>query len=129
MDKCTHEVRKQQGKEIIAQCMQRPQGMTAKQWLDRNGICEQSYYRWLKLIRQEVYSLTTSTKELPIKTKQAEISFAEIPLPTIDTRVNAHCAGFQPDITINTGSMVLGISNTASETLLNKVFEVIGYAR
>lgn len=129
MDKCTHEIRKQQWKEIIEQCMQRPQGMTVKQWLDSNGICEQSYYRWLKLIRQEVYELTTSTKELPVKAKQAEVSFAEIPLHTIDAKANAHYAGFQPDITINTGLMVLGISNTASEALLNKVFEVIGYAR
>ena len=36
MDKCTHEVRKQYWKNIIGQCLQRPEGMTAKQWLDEN---------------------------------------------------------------------------------------------
>ena len=44
MDKCTHEVRKQYWKNIINQCLQRPEGMTAKQWLDENNICEQTYY-------------------------------------------------------------------------------------
>ena len=29
MDKCTHEVRKQYWKNIINQCLQRPEGMTA----------------------------------------------------------------------------------------------------
>ena len=57
MDKCTHEVRKQRWKNIIGQCLQRPEGMTAKQWLDENNICEQTYYHWLKRIRQETYEL------------------------------------------------------------------------
>lgn len=59
MDKCTHEVRKQRWKNIINQCMQRPQGMTVKQWLDENNICEQTYYHWLKRIRQETYECSS----------------------------------------------------------------------
>lgn len=43
MDKCIHEVRKQRWKNIIGQCLQRPEGMTVKQWLDENNICEQTY--------------------------------------------------------------------------------------
>ena len=42
MDKCTHEVRKQYWKNIINQCLQRPEGMTVKQWLDENRICVSS---------------------------------------------------------------------------------------
>ena len=48
MDKCTHEVCKQYWKNIIDQCLQRPEGMTVKQWLDENSICEQTYYHWPK---------------------------------------------------------------------------------
>lgn len=44
MDKCTHEVRKQRWKNIIGQCLQRPEGMAVKQWQDENNICEQTYY-------------------------------------------------------------------------------------
>ena len=39
---------------IIAQCNQRSEGQTAKQWLDAHGICEQTYYRWQRLIRWEI---------------------------------------------------------------------------
>ena len=38
MDKCTHEVRKQDCKNIINQCLQRSEGMTAKQWLDETAF-------------------------------------------------------------------------------------------
>ena len=30
MDKCTHEIRKQCWKNIIGQCLQRPEGMTVE---------------------------------------------------------------------------------------------------
>lgn len=127
MDKCTHEVRKQYWKEIISQCMQRPQGMSAKQWLDNNGICEQTYYTWLKRIRQETYEIATASNTLPAKA-ETEVTFAEVSFPARETRAS-QMPDFQPDLTISAGSVVFGISNTASDALLNKVFEVIGYAR
>ena len=64
MDKCTHEVRKQYWKNIINQCLQRPEGMTVKQWLDENSICEQTYYHWLKRIRQETYELFLNIRKV-----------------------------------------------------------------
>ena len=56
MDKCTREVRKQSWKNIITQCMPRPEGMTAKQWLDANGISEQSYYCWLTFFTRNIFN-------------------------------------------------------------------------
>ena len=64
MDKCTHEVRKQRWKNIIGQCLQRPEGMTVKQWLNENNICEQTYYHWLKRIRQETYEFATASAKV-----------------------------------------------------------------
>ena len=129
MDKCTHEVRKQRWKNIIGQCLQRPEGMTVKQWLDENNICEQTYYHWLKRIRQETYELaTTSTNTAYVKTVPREVTFAEVPLPAMEPAMPS-ANGFRPDITIQTGSMLIGVSNTASDSLLNKLLEVIGHAR
>ncbi len=129
MDKCTHEVCKQHWKNIISQCLQRPEGMTAKQWLDENNICEQSYYHWLKKIRQETYELATTTSNTAcMKTMNSEVAFAEVPLPAMNP-VSPGENGFRPDITINTGSVIIGVSNTASDALLNKLFEVISHAR
>ena len=79
MDKCTHEVRKQRWKNIINQCLQRPEGMTVKQWLDENNICEQTYYHWLKRIRQETYELaTTSANTACVRTVCSEVEFYSI---------------------------------------------------
>ena len=103
--------------------------MTAKQWLDENNICEQTYYHWLKRIRQETYELaTTSANTACVKTVCSEVAFAEVPLPAMNPATPSE-NGFRPDITIQTGSVLIGVSNTASDSLLGKVFEVIGHAR
>lgn len=130
MDKCTHEVRKQRWKNIINQWLQRPEGMTAKQWLDKNNICEQSYYHWLKKIHQETYEpATTRSSDIPVAVAaNNEVSFAEVSFPAMEN-MSLDESGFRPDITINTGSVIIGISNTASDALLNKLFEIISHAR
>ena len=129
MDKCTHEVRKQYWKNIISQCLQRPEGMTAKQWLDENSICEQTYYHCLKRICQETYELaTTSANTACVKTMHSEVAFAEVPLPAMNPATPGENE-FRPDITIQTGSVLIGVSNTASDALLSKLFEVISHAR
>ena len=128
MDKCTREVRKQSWKNIITQCMQRPEGMTAKRWLDANGISEQSYYYWLKKIRQETYEVTMTSNALPVQPKRNEVTFAEVSFADSAPK-HTYELSFRPDITISTDSITIGVSNTVSDTLLNKVFEVIGHAR
>lgn len=128
MDKCTREVRKQYWKSIITQCLQRPEGTTVKQWLGENGICEQTYYHWLKRIRQETYELATTSNSLPVQLNQDAVTFAEISFQASET-TGLHDSAFRPDITITAGPVVFGVSNTASDTLLNKVFEVICHAR
>lgn len=128
MDKCTREVRKQYWKNIITQCLQRPEGMTVKQWLEDNGICEQTYYHWLKRIRQETYELATTSDSLPAEVTQNEVTFAEVSFLK-SANAGSDVTVFRPDITITTGSMVFGVSNTASDALLGKVFEVIRHAR
>ena len=129
MDKCTHEVRKQYWKNIINQCLQRPEGMTAKQWLDENNICEQTYYHWLKRIRQETYELgNASTNTACVKTIRSDVAFAEVPLPAMNSATPSE-NGFRPDITIQTESVLIGVSNTASDALLGRLVEVISHAR
>ena len=55
MDQCTHEVRAEYWKGIIKACGQRPAGQSAKNWMEVNGICEQSYYHWQRKFRQKAY--------------------------------------------------------------------------
>jgi hypothetical protein len=53
MDKTTHEVRMAHWIEVVAQCQARPEGQTAKDWMNENGISEKQYYYWLRKIRSE----------------------------------------------------------------------------
>ena len=126
MDKCTHEVRKQHWKNTINQCLRRPQGMTVKQWLDENNICEQTYYHWLKRIRQETYELaTTSANTACVKTVCSEVAFAEVPLPVMNPAMPSE-NGFCPDITIQTGSVPIGV-NILLNTLYFVSVAALGY--
>lgn len=55
-------------------------------------------------------------------------AFVEVPLPAMNP-VSLGGNGFHPDITIQTGSILIDVSNTASGSLLDKLFEVIDHAR
>jgi len=48
-----------------------------------------------------------------------EVAFAEVPLPAMNTVV-PDGNRFHPDITIQTGIMLIGVSNATSDSLLDK---------
>lgn len=130
MDSCTHEVRLQYWKNIIAQCQNRPEGQTAKQWLKENGICEQTYYLWQRKIRQSAYELmNVSTQQVSVSCKE-EISFAEIPVfPTADTdRVQPVEPGISPVAVIKTPACSIAISADIPEVLLSRILKEVSHA-
>ena len=128
MDRITHQVRLANWTKIIEQCSNRPAGTTAKQWLSDNGISNKSYYYWLRKIRKEAY--TSKEMELPaiksLPEQHPAVTFAEIPLPEQSTPI---ADTFKADAVIHTGTMVIGISNTISDTLLSRLLEVAHHAR
>lgn len=52
--KVRRQLNREQWKNLITEC--RSSGMIVKNWCKANGICEQSYYRNLKLPREEMLS-------------------------------------------------------------------------
>lgn len=128
MDRITHQVRLANWAKIIEQCNNRPTGTSAKQWLRDNGISDKSYYYWLRKIRLEAYA--ANEKELPtihsLQEQPPAVTFAEIPLPEQQTSITDT---FKADAVIHTGTMVIGISNTISDTLLSRLLEVARHAR
>ena len=131
MDQCTHEVRLQYWKNIISQCQARPEGQTAKQWMNENGICEQTYYAWQRKIRQSAYELMqTASQTLPNSIKQEEITFAEVSLP-----VNHNCqdvSSFDTSITpvavIKTENCSIALSADVPEILLARILREVSHA-
>lgn len=127
MDRITHQVRLANWTKIIEQCNNRPAGTTAKQWLSENGISVKSYYYWLRKIRQKAYA--SKELELPainsLQESQSAVTFAEIPLPEQQTSI---ADTFKADAVIHTGTMVIGLSNSISDTLLSRLLEVAHHA-
>lgn len=128
MDRIAHQVRLTNWTRIIEQCNNRPAGTTAKQWLSENGISDKSYYYWLRKIRQEAYA--NKEMEFPainsLQEPQPAVTFAEIPLPEQQTSI---ADAFKADAVIHTGTMVIGLSNSISDTLLSRLLEVAHHAR
>lgn len=90
MDQSTHDVRRANWFNIITECQQRPVDVSVKQWLADNGIKEKAYYYWLRKFRREA----CEQMNLPAVTAPAELSFAEIPIPTsapARNRINTGC--------------------------------------
>lgn len=50
--KVRRHVKREEWKSIISEC--RASGMTVKAWCKANGIVEQTYYRNLKMLREEI---------------------------------------------------------------------------
>ena len=63
MDQCTHEVRAEYWRKIIQACSQRPAGQSAKNWMDENGISEQSYYHWQRRFRRLILTSQKPSKQ------------------------------------------------------------------
>ena len=81
MDQCTHEVRAEYWRKIIQACSQRPAGQSAKNWMDENGISEQSYYHWQRRFRRQAYEEMKENTSVPAVAEKADLTFVEIPCP------------------------------------------------
>lgn len=72
-------LKREQWKTLIKEC--HSSGMTISAWCKANGICEQTYYRNLKRIREELCAalpVPADTPEKPVTFKKMEVTS---PLP------------------------------------------------
>ena len=128
MDQCTHEVRQQYWKNIISQCQMRPQGQTAKQWMDENGICEQTYYRWQRAIRQETYAELTADGQFPTASKQdTDVSFVEVPIQKVPPVMVPAGRQTAPAV-IRTATFTIELADSISDRLLAAILREVPHA-
>ncbi|SFH42773.1 putative transposase [Lachnospiraceae bacterium NLAE-zl-G231] len=127
MDSCTHEVRFNQWKLIIAQCQSRPEGQTAKQWMAENGVPEKSYYYWLRKVCREVYGQSRSgCVPLPAIQEKETVTFSEI---FMSPHRNTKCSfPFQPAVVIKTSSATVAVANEVSDRLLERILQEVSHA-
>jgi len=130
MDNITHEVRLSHWAEIVKQCQNRPEGMSANTWLKQNGIAIKNYYYWQRRVRNEVFDQVTSVAT--VDSPKNEMTFAEVPAELIP-RTTADAEDMNPvplpDAIIKTGRMEIQIHNSLSPILLKSIMEVAVHAR
>lgn len=127
MDQCTHEVRAEYWRKIIQACSQRPAGQSAKNWMDENGISEQSYYHWQRRFRRQAYEEMKENTSVPALAEKAELTFVEIPCPA-PAEINTHTVSNKPVATIRTAAFQIDISNDISDVLLSRIFREVSHA-
>lgn len=127
MDHCTHEVRAEYWRKIIQACGQRPAGQSAKQWMDENGIREQSYYHWQRRFRQQAYVEMKKNISVPATTEKSELDFVEIPCTAV-SETNIRPLSNEPAAVIRTASFQIEISNGISDTLLSHILREVSHA-
>lgn len=80
--------REEQWRQRITEC--RSSGMSVKNWCESNGLCEQTYYKYLKKFRQEM----CDTLPVPVQAPEKSIAFKKLevisPLPDTKAAVIIH---------------------------------------
>lgn len=130
MDQITHTVRYSMWKDILLQCQNRPDGMSAKQWLKENQVSEKSYYYWQRKFRNELFEKQgIALPALQSSPNCTDISFAEMTMPTVRMAVDdQHSEIIRASAVIKTGALTIAVSDDISDTLLSKILQEICHA-
>lgn len=110
MDQITTDVRMAEWTSVIQQCQNRPEGQTAKQWLEENGVSSKKYYYWLRKVRKRVYNDVAENIPEMHKCEAAGLAYVELPadepLPNTTTiklrtrKATLEIAGVSDDLAI-----------------------------
>lgn len=142
MDKITREQRFADWQTIVTNCINRPAGLSKKQWLAEHNVPVKSFYYWQRKLRQTKYDENQSENQSVVP---EPYEFAEIPYkPTetiIDKAVPSATSAVDPIITatsimddatpaavIRKDGIVIELSNTVSDHLLNRIMEELRHA-
>lgn len=127
MDKSTHNIRRANWLNIVTQCQNRPNGITAKQWLEDNDISEKSYYYWLRKFRKEI----SEHMQGPAITEVSEVAFAEITMPTTNDfsgHTTKSVGANEPVAIIRCNGLIIELSNDISDMLLSRILQEVSHA-
>lgn len=126
MDQITHAVRRNHWAAIITAVNNRPAGTSVKQWLRDNEIKEKAYYYWLRKFRKEAYESLEHTETKNAIT-QRDVSFTELSLKPEGYSYGIPMT-FEANAIVRYGDHTIAFSNTANESLIRSVMEVIVHA-
>lgn len=131
MDTSTHEVRLASWKSVVEQCQLRPEGLTIASWCKQNGVNVKQYYYWQRRVRRKAAQDTSSGMPPVPVSESGCVSFAEISVPIQPSAaVAAPCLtpDFHPEAVIRRGDLIIGLKNSVSDRLLDRILKGVSHA-
>ena len=125
MDRSTYEIRLAQWTKIVEECSRRPSEMTVTAWTEEHGIGVKSYYYWQRKVRRAMAQLMQP--QLPSVVPEKQVAFAEIECQSSQTPPET-LEMFKPDAVLRRGDVLIGISNSVSDSLLRIILENLSHA-
>ena len=130
MDQITYSVRHTMWKDIMLQCQNRPDGMSAKKWMEENQISEKSYYYWQRKFRNELFAQENSASAtLQLPQECIEVSFAQLPVPKEKSMIARQTGEImQTSAILKTATLTIELSNDISDSLLSRILLEVSHA-
>ena len=133
MDKITHEVRLANWISLVEQCQSRPAGQTIAQWCKETGIGGKTYYYRQRQVRR--HCAAQIERNLPAAPTESDaVSFAEVkfspnrPSEAMGLHAKESYASLHPDVFVRRGDILVGITNNASDRLLERIMREVAHA-
>ena len=93
--------------------------------MDENGICEQTYYRWQRAIRQETYTEMTAGRQFPASPpSDTDVSFVEVLMQKIPS-VLAPADRRTALAVIRTATFTIETADSISDRLLSVILQEV----
>lgn len=132
MDKITHEVRLSNWKAVVEQCQSRPKGQTIASWCEENDISVKQYYYWQRRVRKNAVQEASAVLLPSSPSEEAQVSFAEISFSaqaqTSSSAIPDPVPDFRPEAIIRKGDLVIGLKNSISDRLLDRLLKGVSHA-
>lgn len=131
------EIRTEQWRRIICECISRDPKISKWQWCQENGIKYRSYMYWQhKFQMEELEKLDSHETMLPAQPDPADaLAFVDMTekleafqAEQISVQPQQETEDFVPELIIRTGNCRIYISSSVQESTLNKVMRVLGNA-
>lgn len=129
MSQSSHKMREQHWISIVQECNKasKEEGISKRQWLERNNINYHTYYRWQQRLRNEVASelLVVQAKQntSAIAERQAA-QFAEVMIPAATHTSTHHCKTI-----LRCRSIEIELNEDISDQLLMRLIKVLSYVK
>lgn len=95
--------------------------------MDKNGICEQTYYRWQRAVRQETYAEMAAARQFPSQlSPDTDISFVEVPIKKDHPVLPPADRGAAPAV-IRTATFTLELADSISDRLLSSILREVSH--